>query len=821
MDVTALLNTASAVHREVPARGETADLMNQTLGMTNDDDGARSSSSIHTSPSEGSPLRRVSESKAPNRSRTPWDANGYALPLTVDIKSAPAPGPVRSVFCSESPVESVSPNSPRHKCSDSHSSLSSYASSSSSLSHSRISSMSTAGGMPTMSIIPDVSSLELGPDCPDSVKEYSQRLKRDGVISPVAIIEETPIHGSGRLGSPSDAILISKPLKSIDQVSSHDAISNKEARSNFSFLIPPDPDLAKTHKRTVSAPNFAAVKSLDQTLFPPPSTLQPTTPTSHLNHRVPSYIMESPSVHSPATSGPSSQDDGDIRCMYVDNCDTGSTLRKAISHIFGRNKLCTRMIPQHVWVHFCRKHYQRSRYRNAQEYAKLQCDLVQKQVRRVQAWSDENKRNGQIGVVQDWSLSMRKREQNRVQDKSKKRPYRDESDDDENALDRAVLNGTAVPEWLRNKCRDGYSTDEIESIVLRLKEEMEENHLVQIPDIEILPNLSTDGAEEAKSKIPIKRKTGNGPLHKRSQSVGVALRAESSSSMIRRPSQPSYWQRGSPPNFSSADKRQRTVDMTSYCERPNLSGLHGTIDHSASGSGSAMRQMNHLPYRLTFNQIPQIQESRAEDSYNNIEDVRGPHYGYSGGPLPAPTPQRMTSTPMMAQLESNASGTGRPTHHRSVSEFGRFPQHPQFTFQMEGSSNQTSFTPTYNHSGPPSTHNQHSIHTQSVSQPQNSNEWLSPNYYNPSSSLGQRHSRHQSTPNVALSPIPRGPAPTYNQIQDPYHLNIHYGASSALGHPPSAVSHQLHYSSGQPGLYSPRPPYQESEQTKALYSERR
>jgi hypothetical protein len=508
--------------------------------------------------------------------------------------------------------------------------------------------------------------------------------------------------------------------------------------------------------------------------------------------------------------------------MYVENCDTGSTLRKAISHIFGRNKLCTRLIPQHVWVHFCRKHYQRSRYRNAQEYAKLQCDLVQKQVRRVQAWSDENKRNGQMGVVQDWSLSMRKREQNRVMDQSKKRPYRDESnDDDDNTLDRAVLNGTAVPEWLRKQCRDGYSTDEIDGIILRLKKEIEENHLVQIPDIEILPNISTDGADEPKLKMPTKRKSSNGPLHKRSQSVGVALQTASSPLMIRQPIQPSYWPAWSTTSFHPADKRQRMLRTASHGERPYPGSLHGVADCSAPCSaGAATRQMDALPYRVSLGQIPQIQESRVEDSYNSIEDGRGSNYRYNVGPLPAPTPQRIASTTTMAHPESNISGIGRSTHYRSVSEYGPFPQNAQFSFPIDGSSSQASFTPNYNHSGPPNPLSQLPIHTQGVSQPQNSNEFLSPNYYNPPVPFEQRHSRHQSTPNAALSPIPRGPVPTYN-LHGPYHLNTHHGAPPEVGHPPPTVNNQLQYSSGQPEFYAPSPQYPESQQTRGRYSERR
>lgn len=92
------------------------------------------------------------------------------------------------------------------------------------------------------------------------------------------------------------------------------------------------------------------------------------------------------------------------RCSYTSNCSTGSPLRKVVSHIFGRNKLCTRQIPKGVWVHYCRKHYQRSRYRNPRGFALLQCDLVRKQIQRLHDW----------GGVTDWMIKVRKREEERL-----------------------------------------------------------------------------------------------------------------------------------------------------------------------------------------------------------------------------------------------------------------------------------------------------------------------------------------------------------------------------------------------------------------------
>ncbi|KAJ5428134.1 hypothetical protein N7445_009588 [Penicillium cf. griseofulvum] len=41
----------------------------------------------------------------------------------------------------------------------------------------------------------------------------------------------------------------------------------------------------------------------------------------------------------------------------------GMHYRKVVSHVFGRNKAVTKLFPLGVWVHYCRKHYQRARYR--------------------------------------------------------------------------------------------------------------------------------------------------------------------------------------------------------------------------------------------------------------------------------------------------------------------------------------------------------------------------------------------------------------------------------------------------------------------------
>lgn len=91
-------------------------------------------------------------------------------------------------------------------------------------------------------------------------------------------------------------------------------------------------------------------------------------------------------------------------CSYCNACATNSPLRKVVSHIFGRNKLSTRQIPKNVWVYYCRKHYQRSRYRNPRGFARQQVLLVRRQCQRLDLW----------GGVKDWIIKIRRREELRL-----------------------------------------------------------------------------------------------------------------------------------------------------------------------------------------------------------------------------------------------------------------------------------------------------------------------------------------------------------------------------------------------------------------------
>ncbi|WZH43529.1 uncharacterized protein QYS62_004536 [Fusarium acuminatum] len=162
---------------------------------------------------------------------------------------------------------------------------------------------------------------------------------------------------------------------------------------------------------------------------------------------------------------------GDI-CMAVENCTTGSVPRKVISHLFGRNKVCTRRIPERVWVCMCRKHYQRIRYRTGADFSLTQIGMVYEQIVRMIFWSrglENPNRTNQEGIaIRSWTFSIRRREVKRLAD----------------------ANGRdLVPRWIMQSLGEGKTHDEILDVVERLHQEIQQGVLKEVPPVEFLPEV--------------------------------------------------------------------------------------------------------------------------------------------------------------------------------------------------------------------------------------------------------------------------------------------------------------------------------------------
>ncbi|KAK1770853.1 hypothetical protein QBC33DRAFT_597351 [Phialemonium atrogriseum] len=761
----------------------------------------RPSMVVDTGSRPPSPSRRTGGSGTPNQNRIPWDGGGYSLPFprvntSIHTTAAPEPG-----LYSESRMVDLppgSPKSPKHKLSDSRSSSSSSRPDICSTPHSRISSTSTlnefhatAKPAPEQQPVDDrmATDHEVRRPIADEVVGHTQlgATTTQTSSSIYATIHPFALGGPSRgPGSPSDALLIMRG-----------GISNPpspmEPPPDANLLSAPSPSSpGGTHKRSISAPG-ASTGFGGQGEGPPPPLPPPQQPepSSSPDQGVYGWSTETkPDL------------EADLRCMFTDNCpnDQGQ-LRKAISHLFGRNKSCTRSIPPQVWVHFCRKHYQRSRYRNGCGYSKMQCELVGVQLDRVEYWSDNNRRNNQPGVVRGWELAIRKREKERI-DKdpsgSKKRPRSDDSEEMGEepgptngcvgnpevgnnppvATDPAVVRGTAVPEWLLDNCRKGYTTKQIKDIVKRIGEALKSGALTQVPDIELLADIT--GPETNTPKPCAKRRA----THERSQSVGSSTRAEGHSTK-RRVSHPTIVE--SPrSNVPPPQTRDRWPDAVYHQQQPYIPVRPSIPD---------------LPYLGSQNQGPNMQLPMNELPYRPAPYMRGnepspaqvlhhpPHGTMRDGPLPAPAPRR-TGFQSVAHLLEPRSGQpdptvvtrdsapysnplSRPSHNRSYSDaFPRYGNPPEAWHSPA-----VPYTPVPGLYNPPPAHEYtdryENGYTSAERQPSNYQEVPPPqsHHFQPSHPLlprvllrcgrsptaGPGHSRHQSTPVVPFDPRPPTP----------------------------------------------------------------
>lgn len=158
---------------------------------------------------------------SPTRSRTPWDAGGYSLP----INSAPFTPQLNTKTSPQiqqyglQPLENQTPTSPKHKFSDSRSSLSSFTSSLQSATHSRYSSMSTVNSTHPVSnlsfdgLSPKLRStphaLELATIESISEARHSTSLSPTGSLDALALVAERHPFSQPATRHPSDDVTTS------------------------------------------------------------------------------------------------------------------------------------------------------------------------------------------------------------------------------------------------------------------------------------------------------------------------------------------------------------------------------------------------------------------------------------------------------------------------------------------------------------------------------------------------------------------------------------------------------------------------------------
>ncbi|KAJ5425820.1 hypothetical protein N7465_000890 [Penicillium sp. CMV-2018d] len=215
----------------------------------------------------------------------------------------------------------------------------------------------------------------------------------------------------------------------------------------------------------------------------------------------------------------------------------GMHYRKVVSHVFGRNKAVTKLFPLSVWVHYCRKHYQRARYR-ADQWPFTQCDLLLESLSRMENWDG----------VESFELILRRREQMRVGRETEGAPTTETSNQKEatpsgsQAQDQDKSSGIVprgpgrkhptaiiapVPDWLRQHVGHGKTFREIRQIIelvrdhmVRLRnQERAQQQLNHVPKSPSAPGSPHRGASSNGRKGRVAKSTNRYPLRVRASTV--------------------------------------------------------------------------------------------------------------------------------------------------------------------------------------------------------------------------------------------------------------------------------------------------------------
>ena len=363
------------------------------------------------------------------------------------------------------------------------------------------------------------------------------------------------------------------------------------------------------------------------------------------------------------------------------------TLRKVVSHIFGRNKTCTRQIPDNVWVQYCRKHYQRLRYRDAQ-FPLTQNRLARAQINRTQAWSNGNASRGQTPTLNGWNLVLRKRAASKA---GKKRARNDNDSGDENEDNSDDGPVTTPPAWMLEIIDQHglLSTEAMLHVLERLQDQLEnkDDALNTFPDVEILPSFEGVQAPQHSRR----QSTQRASAHKRAQSAGNVLRP--SHTFERRPSHPfpplphdsPYHKRQRRDGQADEDEQLREPRQPHLPFGPGPNGPFGYAphpQHQAQASG-------YFPYQPAVGQTQHGPPASYPPMSSQPPPYAGPPSHFPGyymhgfpPPLAAPQPQRSL-------------------HQRSLSEAGGGHHYPGFPPAPPQQPYQAAYQPTPSVSGFP------------------------------------------------------------------------------------------------------------------------
>lgn len=298
------------------------------------------------------------------------------------------------------------------------------------------------------------------------------------------------------------------------------------------------------------------------------------------------------------------------RCVCEENCtieaEDGVEDRKVISHFFGRNKACTLKIRDEWWCVYCRKHYQRTKYRcttgsHKNTFPYVQLGLVRETIENMRASNE----------VTGFEIALRARAKAHLVKTEQWLRYCDDArskgkptpiyEDKQNSIPFEDL-------WIAEYLGKDKSFEDVEEFLEMVKASQDTFPKNELPRFELRPKYIPGGGK----RLPPKRKP---TLAQAKKPIGVRKRKAPSSSSRNHAG----------PSKASISKAMmsRSVRQSSpsppACERtPLVMSKKGTPpvapNQQADLITSGFTAINHMPLR----------SRSALDAANSLLDVSRP-----------------------------------------------------------------------------------------------------------------------------------------------------------------------------------------------------
>ena len=300
-----------------------------------------------------------------------------------------------------------------------------------------------------------------------------------------------------------------------------------------------------------------------------------------------------------------SEADDDGRVVVIDEkcggepdgvCTLGSgDHRKVTSHIFGRNKRCTHQIPEECWIRYCRKHYQRQKYRCPKDWFETQLSLIDRQLDRMEEW----------GGVNSWTIALRKKEKGQL--------------DAENAYN-AQHGRFPDPPFCKERYLVPYlgpdkTFKEVRELLDLIDDHCTAHDIIELPGFELLPSIDEQTAPRSKNanarrnaKTPGATAAAPGATFRITSpspdgdSEYAGTTADASGLLIRHPEPKTVSSVPGTTNGQTGKSKPRISNLKDYRNLPEIPPFRGdrASEHTARAAHLAQRQVlsaNPLPVR--------------------------------------------------------------------------------------------------------------------------------------------------------------------------------------------------------------------------------